>query len=104
MIRLGKKEQGKTRLIRITVDSVKTKREILKRAKRLRDSEKWKRVFITPDLSPKERQRNKELREDLKSRTEEGEENLVIRRGKIVKLPESHQGERTDKSISSLFR
>ena len=45
-IRLGKREEQKTRLLRVTVESVKVKRDILQRAKKLRESEKWKKVFI----------------------------------------------------------
>ena len=102
-IRLGKREEQKTRLLRVTVESVKVKRDILQRAKKLRESEKWKKVFITPDLSPKERMRNKELREELKRRTDEGED-LVIRRGKITKIQSSKDGERHQRSASQLFR
>ena len=86
VVRLGKKIPGKHRLTKVTLDSVKAKRDVLANAKKLHDSESWKRVFITPDLSPKERQKNKDLREDLQRRMEEGEENLVIRRGQIVKI------------------
>ena len=103
-IRLGKREEEKTRLLRVTVESVKVKRSILQKAKKLRESEKWKSVFITPDLSPKERKRNKELRDELKRRTDEGEEDLVIRRGKIVKIQGSKDGERHQRPASQLFR
>ena len=86
VVRLGKKIPGKHRLTKVTLDSVKAKRDVLANAKKLHDSESWKRVFITPDLSPKERQKNKDLREELQRRMEEGEENLVTRRGQIVKI------------------
>ncbi len=86
-IRLGKKDsEGRVRLLKVTVDSVKSKREILINAKKLRGIGKWKNIFVTPDLAPKERQQNKELREELKKRREDGEDGLVIRRGKITHI------------------
>ena len=87
-VRLGKREEGKTRLLKVGVDSVKSKRNLLQNARKLRRTEAWKKVFITPDHTPKERQVNRELREELKRRSEEGEERLVIRKGKIVQIPE----------------
>lgn len=86
IVRLGKREEGKTRLLKVVVDSVKCKRALLLKAKKLRETDTWKKVFITPDYSPKERQINKELRDQLKKRMEDGEEGLVIRRGKIITL------------------
>ena len=86
IVRLGKKMQDKNRLMKVTVGSVKTKREILSNTKKLKNAENWSRVFITPDLTPKERDRSRTLREELKRRKDEGEEGLVIRRGLIVKV------------------
>ena len=86
VVRLGKRVEGKSRLLKVEVDSVKSKRNLLQNAKKLRRTETWKKVFITPDHTPKERQINKDLREEIKRRTEEGEEGLVIRRGKITKI------------------
>ena len=39
------------------------------------DSETWKKVFITPDRTFKQRQENKELRNELHERTQKGEKN-----------------------------
>ena len=44
----------------------------------------YQNVFISPDLSPKERASNKILRQELRLRKEAGEANLIIRCGKIV--------------------
>jgi len=41
---------------------------------------------MCPDLTPKEREEGKTLREQLKKRRDEGEDNLVIRGNKFVKL------------------
>ena len=92
-VRLGRKsDEGKNRLMKVTVDSVKTKREILSNAKKLKNYEKWSRVFITPDLSPKQRERSRALREELKRRQGEGEEGLMIRKGEIVKALQGYSG------------
>lgn len=103
-IRLGKRDEDKTRLLRVTLENVKTKRNILAKAKKLRETEKWKQVFITPDLSPKERQKNKVLREELNRRIKEGEEDLVIRRGKIIRMLRTQSREQLNTSSSQLFR
>ena len=60
--------------------------QMLRNAKRLKNTnkEQLKKIIITPDMTVKEREINKKLREDLMIRREAGEENLVIRRGKIV--------------------
>ena len=93
IVRLGKKIEGKSRLTKVTLDSVKSKRELLNNAKKLRNSEKWGRVYITPDLSPHEREENKKLREELRKRRNEGESGLVIRRGKIIQQESSGDGD-----------
>ena len=85
-VRLGKKIEEKHRLLKITVGSVKTKRDILSNSKKLRNADEWSRVFITPDLTPKEREKSRRLREELKRRKDAGEEGLVIRKGEIVKV------------------
>ena len=41
---------------------------VLKQATKLRRSSKWSDVYISPDLTPKERSHNKKLRDDLKAR------------------------------------
>lgn len=91
VIRLGKKSEGRNRLTKVTLDSVKSKREILNAAKNLKGIEEWSNIFITPDMTPKEREKNKELREELKRRRENGEEGIAIRRGKIVPITQQHK-------------
>ena len=41
-------------------------------------------MFITPDLDKQERLKNTEVREELWRRRKDGEENLIIHKGKIV--------------------
>ena len=42
-------------------------------------------IYINPDLSVRERQAQKKLRLELARRKENGESNIFIRRGRIVK-------------------
>ena len=71
--------EGKTRLTKVVLNSVKGKREVLGSAKKLEESDTWSNIFITPDMSPKEREKSKKLLEELKRRRDEGEAGVVIR-------------------------
>ena len=84
--RLGRLKE-KVRPIRICLDSENSKQLVLSAAKKLRNSpeESAKRIYIDPDLTQTERKRNFELRQELRKRRNEGEENIVIYAGKIVK-------------------
>ena len=65
---LGKKDLAKTRLLKITVASLKLKKEILRNSSKLRnvsDPDWIQTIFITPDLTPKELEKDKALRAKL---------------------------------------
>ena len=98
-IRLGKRLDGRTILLKIVVEEFKDKRMLLNKSVKLResDSEAWKNVFITPDQIDKQRQENKELRNELYERTQKGEENLVIRYGliQVMRQQVTNQGPKT---------
>ena len=83
VIRLGKKVEGKDRLMLAELKEGTMVRECLSNAKKLKTVDDWKKVFITPDLDKQERLRNKELREELWRRRKDGEENLIKIRGKL---------------------
>ena len=61
------------------------KKAILHMAKDLRNSPTWSNVYISPDQTPKEQVLSRELRTELKTRRDAGENNIVIRFGKITK-------------------
>ena len=61
------------------------KKQILSRAKDLKDVEKFKRMFITPDLTRKQQTVDKELRTELKKIRKQGEVSAKIKYGKIIK-------------------
>jgi len=60
-IRLGKYIEGKKRLMLVELKDENVKRDILKKAKILRNSGQWSNVYISPDLTPKERIEGKKL-------------------------------------------
>ena len=87
VVRLGAKASNKPRPLRVQLSNLSHRRSILAKAKKLRESSSsiFKEVFINPDLSLKERQAQRELRQELAKRKESGETGIFIRRGRIVK-------------------
>ena len=85
--RSGEDSPTRNRLMCVVFSDQKGKDEILRNARHLKDStdEALKDIFITPDLTQKQREQDKQLREELRRRRENGEQDLVIRRGRIVK-------------------
>jgi len=83
--RIGKYEAGKVRPLRVVVKTQEGRAMILKRAKDLREVESFKKIFISPDLTRKQQQADKVLREKLKKFKEDGHQNMTIRGGKIIK-------------------
>ena len=84
-IRLGKKtSNNKARPLLVSVTEASTKYNILKKASQLRHSSSHSKVYISPDMTRKEREAAKELRTELKRRLAAGEKDLTIRQGKIV--------------------
>jgi hypothetical protein len=62
-----------------------SRKEILARAKNLKEIDTYSKVFITPDLTRKQQERDKELRSQLRRIRDEGEmgcENGVWQGGK----------------------
>ena len=82
--RVGRRSDNRHRLLVVTLGSEGEKWEILRQAPLLKDAGLSPRVYINPDLSAREREKAKQLREELASRKASGETNLIIRRGKIV--------------------
>ena len=82
--RLGNSTNGRPRLLLATLDSEQHKRSIIKNAIKLSKSTTWNKVYVSPDLTAKEREVNKALREELKRRRANGERDIIIKRGKIV--------------------
>lgn len=78
-------QEGRPRLLVVTLEDLATKIELLRMSSTLRNISEWKHIYINPDQTPQEREVNRKLRQELASRREAGETNLVIRQGRIVK-------------------
>ena len=89
--RLGRPSSNKARLLLVKLDKEQHKHTVMKKATKLRANQKWKNVFITPDLTTREREVNKALRDELKRRKGNGEQNLMIKRGRIVSKSDPSQ-------------
>ena len=84
-MRLGKNDENS--LIRPVLMRLRNEKEkwiILGRAKHLKNSEKYQRVYITRDMTEKERSEDKTLRTELKERRDNGED-VQIKNGVVVK-------------------
>ena len=103
LIRLGSKENSKIRPIRIALASPEKRLKLLRNNINLRihDEEfeycECKRepghhvhVNVTNDKTKQERETEKALREELYRRRNDGEENIIIKKGKIVKKSRSN--------------
>ena len=102
--RVGKTEGDKPRLLVVTLDSEEVKWEVLRQAPQLGQAPVRPRIFINPDLSPRERAEGKRLRDELKRRRENGETNLTIRRGRIVEVSDNNAREQRSFRPLSLER
>ena len=87
IVHLGAKTSDKLRPLRVQFNNLGHRRSVLVNAKKLRDSSSdvFKGVYIDPNLSVKERQVQNNLRSQLTKRKENGESDIFIRRGYIVK-------------------
>lgn len=91
VIRLGKpaeynaQNRAKPRPMLVKMKNEKVKWHIIGRAKLLRNSrhETFRRVFITPDLTQREREVDQKLREELQEKRNKGEEGWYIKKGKL---------------------
>ena len=99
--RIGKKTTGKTRPVLITFKQDELKMKVLRAGKdlKIKNSEgELQRAYISLDRTPKQRETDKKLREEIKARKANGEKDLVIRNEKIVPFRPGAQ-----KSWASLF-
>ena len=84
--RVGRKSQDKPRLLIVALDNPACKQDILRGARQLRHTEQYSNIYITPDLTQKEREESRKLRDELAVCRRAGETNLTIRGGRIIQL------------------
>ena len=87
--RLGNvKPGGNPRLLKITLETLSMKRKILSTATKLRtldENDKFYKVYIKPDLTPKQQEESKNLYDQLKLiRTQNPANQYKILKGKII--------------------
>lgn len=75
----------KVRPVRFVVRDFEAKRKVLDAARRLKGHQSHSRLFFTPDLTRIQREDAFKLREEKRRREKEGENDLIIRMGRIVK-------------------
>ena len=90
-IRLGKKPEKVTdrpRPVKIEFKDIDVKRDVLTKAKNLRNSVSKiaQKLYINPDLSKEQIEFEKKLREKMWERRQKGE-NVIIRKGKLEIVP-----------------
>jgi len=85
VMRIGRKTKGRHRAIRVKIKSIDSKNEIMKGAKELKECEKFKGVYIQPDLSLAQQKTDKELWDEVKRLRNAGETDVEIKAGKVVK-------------------
>ena len=83
--RIGRFVQGKIRPLRVAIKTFEARNEILKRARDLQNSTEFKRIFIAPDLTRKQQQIDKELRDKVKEFRSQGMTDVKIKSGKVIK-------------------
>ena len=88
--RLGKKTEGRNRPIKVILNTERDKVKVLSRMQELRQSREpqdnlARDSHITTDLSQKQRSDHRALVQQMEKRRQEGEEDMVIRGGRIIK-------------------
>lgn len=83
--RIGRIDDTRPRLLRVKCKDFESKMTILKKSKSLRSIHKYQNVFINPDRTFLEREQLKQLRSELRSRREAGEE-VMIRHGQVIDI------------------
>jgi len=89
VIRLGARQTDQNvqpRPVKVVIDNEEQHQTMLKSAKNLRNVVRggWNRVFVQPDLTPKQRTVRRQLVAELKERQLRGELNLIIANNKII--------------------
>ena len=79
--RIGNLAKTSRPLLKVTLDSFETKRMIIRKAKDLRSD--FPHVYINPDRTPLQQLQQRELRQELKSRREKGED-VIIKGNSVV--------------------
>jgi len=84
-LRVGKEQNGRPRLLKISLHSACERIKILKNARLLRLDSQYEGIYVNSDLTFGERQERKRLREkSLQIEKENPTAEIILRRGKLV--------------------
>ena len=89
VVRLGRRDPEKIRLVKVSFESLNHKKMVLCNATEMRkldDDDIYSDVFIRPDLTKTQIQQSKNLSALLKEKRNQDPGKWVIRRGKIINL------------------
>ena len=96
-IRIGKKGGESPRPLKVILENKEVKAKISKITKDTVVNTEFEHVRFAPDRTPTQRLKNKRLKEELFMRKSKGEDNLMIRNGKIIKVQVRTNG--TDQNL-----
>jgi hypothetical protein len=82
--RIGKRQGGRSRPVRIEMEDMDLRRKVLSKAKSLKESVTFNRVFIVPDLSRSQQLVDRKLRDKVRELKKGGVKDARIERGEIV--------------------
>ena len=85
MGRVGKVAGSKPRPVRVAIEEVDDKRKILNRAKLLKENSKYDKIYVCPDLTKKQQDEDKKLRDKVREFRNQGMVGVKIVRGEVVK-------------------
>jgi hypothetical protein len=83
--RIGKKQEGRSRPVRIEMEDMNLRRRVLSKAKTLKESTSYNRVFIVPDLTRSQQLVDSKLRDKVRELRKGGVKDARIERGEIVR-------------------
>lgn len=83
--RIGRRSSGKHRLVRVCFSNQQAKFDVLGNASELKKISEFKKLTICPDLTRKQQDQDKLLRNKLKEIRDSGVSDAKIRKGKVVK-------------------
>ena len=85
VLRIGKQSDGKRRLLRVTLENEEDKKFIISQSKELRRIEKFKDIYVKPDLTPFQQKIDFQLRKKLQeSKSAHPQKDFIIHRGKVI--------------------
>lgn len=80
--RIGRRKDNGSRLLKLRVENFQRKSEILSKSKCLKNSRSYSKVYIRPDRTPMEQEKERQLQEELMRRKHHGED-VVLFKGRV---------------------